>query len=417
MWSNDSAPRAASECRVELDGVAKRYLLGQGRGARGVLLDLLGLDSRPARDHVWALRDVSLGVHAGESVGLIGANGAGKTTLLKLLAGISRPTRGQLRTRGRVAALLNVGAGFHPELTGRQNVYLNGVILGLNRREVRARYDAIVEFAGLEPFMDTPVKHYSSGMYARLAFAVAAHVEPDVLLVDEVLSVGDAAFQDASLRRMLAFRDSGAAVIFVSHNMAAVELMCQRAVWLDRGEVRATGPTPEVVRAYLDSMDEEAAPPGDGEVYLRADHVDVLDARGRPTERLPGDQPFTVRVSGRAQRDLPEPVFVVTVRGDYGPLFAGNMHIDGSWPERLPAGPFTLECVFGSHGLRPGRYRVELKVKQNVRTNYYEPRVVAQFVVPGPPSPGGAALAAEWQLFCPPGESDAIISGRHRAGH
>ena len=394
---------------VELDGVGKRYLLGHGRGARGVLLDLLGGGRR--RDQVWALDGINLRVAPGESVGLIGANGAGKTTLLKLLAGISRPTCGTVRTRGRVAALLNVGAGFHPELSGRENVFLNGVILGLSRREVAQRYAAIVEFAGLGRFMDTPVKHYSSGMYARLAFAVAVHVDPDVLLVDEVLSVGDASFQDASLRRMLAFREAGAAVIFVSHNMAAVELMCQRAVWLDRGRVRASGPTPEVVRAYLDTLDEEPAEGLSGAGYLSAERVEVLDAVGRVTDTLPGDEPFTVRVSGQAQRELVEPVFVVTLRGDHGPLFAGNMHIDGNWPDRLPAGPFTLECAFGSARLRPGRYRIELKVKQNVRTNYYEPRVVGQIVVPGPPGPGGAEVPAEWQL-CPAVEPDAIISGR-----
>ena len=241
---------------IALDGVWKRYLLGQGRGAFGILRTM----ARPAsaRDH-WALRDVSLGVRRGESIALIGRNGAGKTTALRLVAGISKPTQGQVRTEGRVASLLNVGAGFHRELTGRENVFLNGVILGLTRAEVSKRYDEIVDFAGLERFMDTPLKHYSSGMYARLAFAVAAYADPDVLLVDEVLSVGDAAFQDRSLRRMMEFRDQGrTAIVFVSHNLAAVELMCERAVWLDRGAVRASGPTAEVIRAYLDDVDDEA---------------------------------------------------------------------------------------------------------------------------------------------------------------
>src|SRR5438552_10584538 len=194
-----------SELLIHLDSVSKRYLLGQGRGARGVLLDLLG--KRDPRPDLWALRDLSLNVNRGESVGLIGRNGAGKTTTLRLLAGITRPTRGRVETYGRVASLLNVGAGFHPELSGRENVLLNGVILGLTRAEVSARYDQIVDFAGLESaFMETPVKHFSSGMYARLAFAVAVHVEPDVLLVDEVLSVGDAALQDRSVRLMVGFR-------------------------------------------------------------------------------------------------------------------------------------------------------------------------------------------------------------------
>ena len=200
----------SSETLVELEGVWKRYVLGQRRGAAHVLLDALGV-RRSKTAEAWALREVDLELKRGESLGIIGRNGAGKTTTLRLIAGITRPSKGTARTSGRVASLLNVGAGFHPELSGRENVLLNGVILGLTRAEVRQRYDAIVDFAGIERFMDTPVKRFSSGMYARLAFAVAAHADPDVLLVDEVLSVGDAAFQDRSLRRMLEFRDQGRA--------------------------------------------------------------------------------------------------------------------------------------------------------------------------------------------------------------
>jgi len=288
---------------------------------------------------------------------------------------------------------LNVGAGFHPELSGRENVMLNGVILGLSQAEVRRRYEAIVEFAGLdERFMETAVKHFSSGMYARLAFAVAVHVDPDLLLVDEVLSVGDAAFQDRSLRRMLEFRDRGeAAIVFVSHNLAAVELMCQRALWLDRGRVCATGSTSDVLRSYLDAVDAtDEVGDAEGDGYLAVDRVEVLDRLGRAAESLHGDEAFTVRISGTAMRELVEPVFVVTVRGDHGPLFAGNMHVDGNWPASMPRGAFELECAFDRPCLRPGRYRVELKVKQNVRTNYYEPRVKASFTVPGTPGPGGA---------------------------
>jgi len=376
---------------VELDRVGKRYLLGQGRGARGVLLDMLGKGS--ARGDVWAVRDLSLGLQRGESLGLVGRNGAGKTTTLRLLAGITRPTRGRVKTRGRVASLLNVGAGFHPELSGRENVLLNGVILGLSRTEVRARYDTIVDFSGLDArFMETPVKHFSSGMYARLAFSVAVHVDPDILLVDEVLSVGDAAFQDRSLRRMLEFRDQGrAAIVFVSHNLAAIELMCQRALWLDRGGVCASGATSDVLTAYLDAVDDLGEEHGDA--YMTAECVEVLDWRGKPSECLGADESFKVVVSGQALRDLAEPVFVVTIRGDHGPLFAANMHIDGNWPAALQQGPFRVECSFDRPELRAGRYRVELKVKQNVRTNYYEPRVKATFRVLGEAgSPGGGAV-------------------------
>src|SRR5438477_3360861 len=235
-------PRAA----VEMDQVSKRYSVG-GRP---------WLFGKRTSKELWALQDVSFKVGAGESVGLIGHNGAGKTTVLRLLAGITRPTCGKVRTRGRVASLINLGAGFHPELTGRENIYLNGVILGLSRQQVRARFEEIVDFADLGAYIDTPLKRYSSGMYARLGFAVAAFVEPDVLLVDEVLSVGDVAFQDRSIRKMLSFRDSGQAVLFVSHNLSAVEMMCQQTVWLDHGVIRQIGPTAEVVRAYLDGVDD-----------------------------------------------------------------------------------------------------------------------------------------------------------------
>jgi ABC-type polysaccharide/polyol phosphate transport system ATPase subunit len=377
-----------------MEGVWKRYLVGQRGGRRGLVLDLLGF--RQAQNVHWALSDLSLSLQRGESLGIVGRNGAGKTTALRLLAGITRPTRGQVTTQGRVASLLHVGAGFHPELSGRENVLLNGVILGLSRAEVRARYDAIVAFAGLdERFMETPVKHFSSGMYARLAFSVAVHVEPDLLLVDEVLSVGDAAFQDRSLRRMLEFRDQGrAGIIFVSHNLAAVELMCQRAVWLERGRPCAVGPTTDVLRAYLDAVDDLGEQAGDASLDVEC--VDVLDGHGHPTDRLAGDRPFAVRASGQILRDLVEPVFVVTIRGDRGPLFAGNMHIDGNWPAAMPRGPFYVECAFDAPHLKAGHYRVELKVKQNVRTNYFEPRVLAQFDVvgEGESSPGGGGDVA-----------------------
>jgi len=377
-----------------LEDVSKRYLLGQGRGARGVLLDLLEGGRRDVRDDVWALRDLSFAVDRGDALGLVGRNGAGKTTALRLLAGISRPTHGRVSTRGRIASLLNVGAGFHPELTGRDNVQLNGVILGLSRREACLRYEQIVDFAGLDAaFMDTPVKHYSSGMYARLAFSVAVHVEPDVLLVDEVLSVGDAEFQDRSLRRMLEFRDrKQAAIVFVSHNLAALELMCPRAIWLERGVGRAAGATSGVLRAYLDAVDSAAEDLNDA--HLAISDVEVLNAAGRVTDALAADEPFTVRVRGTAAQELAEPVFVVTIRGDHGPLFAGNMHIDGNWPRVLARGPFALECAFGPPRLRPGRYRVELKIKQNVRTNYFEPRVMANFEIDREGlGPGGGNVA------------------------
>src|ERR1700730_16192353 len=207
--------------------------------------------SSTATREFWALQDVSLELNRGEAFGIIGANGAGKSTILKLITGIMKPTSGQIEVNGRLSALIEVGAGFHPDLTGRENVYLNGCILGMKRQEIARKFDEIVEFAGVAEFMDTPVKRYSSGMYARLGFAVAAHVDPEILLVDEVLSVGDMQFQEKCLNRMREVVKSGTTVIFVSHNLQAVQMLCSRALLLKGGSPAVEGPTTEVLKEYL----------------------------------------------------------------------------------------------------------------------------------------------------------------------
>lgn len=246
---------------IRLENLSKRYILGQaqakGDGLRHVLEQALRGPWRKMRkrsaspNEFWALRDVNLEVHRGEVVGLIGRNGAGKSTLLKILSRITESTQGRVRMRGRLSSLLEVGTGFHPELTGRENIYLNGAVLGMTRLEIKSKFDEIVAFANIEKFLDTPVKRYSSGMYVRLAFAVAAHLEPEILIVDEVLAVGDAQFQKKCLDKMDKVGRSGRTVLFVSHNMQAVTRLCGRCIWMDEGRVRMDGPAHEVVRAYV----------------------------------------------------------------------------------------------------------------------------------------------------------------------
>src|SRR6267154_954903 len=231
---------------LEIQGLSKRYRLGQAQHDQMLRERLVEMIKRPWGDRkeaesIWALRDVSFDADEGEVIGIVGRNGAGKSTLLKILSRITYPTSGEVKVNGRVASLLEVGTGFHDELTGRENIYLNGSILGMRKREVEERFDAIVDFSGVEQFIDTPIKHYSSGMRLRLGFAVAAHLEPDVLIVDEVLAVGDAGFQKKCIQAMEGLRNSGRTVLFVSHNLAAVENLCSRGIWIDAGKVRMDG--------------------------------------------------------------------------------------------------------------------------------------------------------------------------------
>jgi lipopolysaccharide transport system ATP-binding protein len=254
-----------SNIAIRVEGLGKRYTLGGAKGYRAlrdVLTDLprLAAVKQPHSDTkvLWALKDVSFSIPEGQVVGIIGRNGSGKSTLLKLLSRITDPTEGQARVRGRVGALLEVGTGFHPELTGRENIYVNGAILGMARREIDSKFDAIVDFSGVEEFLDTPVKRYSSGMRVRLAFAVAAHLEPEILVVDEVLAVGDAVFQRKCLGRMQDVATEGRTVLIVSHQLDMIQSFCSRAIWLNNGRVAADGEANVVVSQYLHSVFDTA---------------------------------------------------------------------------------------------------------------------------------------------------------------
>jgi ABC-2 type transport system ATP-binding protein/lipopolysaccharide transport system ATP-binding protein len=257
---------------IEISGLGKRYRLGQTVVTlREALPALLQAGRARKRDEIWALRDVDLTVEQGEILGIVGANGAGKSTLLKVLARITEPTTGVSRTRGRVGAMLEVGTGFHYELTGRENIFLNGAILGLSRSEIAARMDAIVAFAEIERFLDTPLKRYSSGMWLRLAFAIAAEIRPEIIVVDEVLAVGDYEFQQRCLGRMSEMHQTGRTVLFVTHDSGIMARLCSRVVWLDHGRVVADGPTDEVLSAYLrkagsSGLEAELEMPADADV-------------------------------------------------------------------------------------------------------------------------------------------------------
>src|SRR4051794_17409963 len=281
---------------IKAEGLSKQYRIGQFRPAYGTLRDSIVNNVRRARTghlhdpprEIWALRDISFEARQGEVIGIIGANGAGKSTLLKILTKITYPTEGRAEIRGRVGSLLEVGTGFHPELTGRENIYLNGAILGMKRQEINRKLDAIVEFSGIPKFMDTPVKRYSSGMFVRLAFSVAAHFEPDIMVVDEVLAVGDADFQRRSIGRMESLGDSGRTVLFVSHNLHAVLQLCDRALLLQDGEIVREGSTHDVIAYYEEQTvgsgsrvvwDGDDAPGND---VVRLQSVRVVDEDGSP---------------------------------------------------------------------------------------------------------------------------------------
>ena len=328
---------------LEVSGVYKKFRRGELYGSlRDLIPAMIGrvfgqkreLDVLDQRDF-WALRDVSFSVNRGEAFAIIGGNGAGKSTLLKLLTGIMRQTRGEIRVAGRISALIEVSAGFHPDLTGRENIYLNGAILGMTREEIRKRFDAIVAFSGLEEFIDTPVKRYSSGMFARLGFSVAAHVDPDGLLVDEVLSVGDYMFQRKCVERMNAVIAAGSTVVFVSHNLRAVANLCQRSLLLERGKVQMIGPTEEVIHAYYERGQEAREIDPDRGIAIT--EVMTHDQGGRRVD-FESDSKMWVTVTARANTRHEDLTLVVQIVDEHQyPLF-------DTCTQRLGAGALTIEA-------------------------------------------------------------------------
>jgi lipopolysaccharide transport system ATP-binding protein len=324
---------------IDIDNLGKRYAIGQAGssgasryGYRTLRESLTELASLPLRcwrgapaaraEDFWALKDLTFRIEPGEVVGIIGRNGAGKSTLLKILARITNPTTGEARIRGRVRSLLEVGTGFHPELTGRENIYLNGVILGMTRKEVKRRFDEIVGFSGVEMFLDTPVKRYSSGMYVRLAFAVAAHMEPDILLVDEVLAVGDLAFQQKCLNHIRTLTRSGMTTLLVSHNMAAIQSCCQRAILLEAGNVAADGEPVHVIEQYRLAMQQGTVYDSGDRVVKGANGISILGFEmfgedGAPTREVKFGEAVRIRIDVHAEHRVERPMINFGIkRGD-----------------------------------------------------------------------------------------------------
>ena len=357
---------------IKIEELGKRYRIGAARPAdtmRDRLANLVGAPlrilRRPTQAEVeettlWALRNVSLEIGAGEVVGIIGSNGAGKSTLLKIISRITVPTEGRIRLRGRVGTLLEVGTGFHPELSGRENIYLNGAILGMRRSEINRKFDEIVAFAETGRFLDTPVKRYSSGMFVRLAFAVAAHLDPEILIVDEVLAVGDAQFQKKCFGAMSDVAKGGRTVVFVSHNMAAVQQLCPRAVLLENGQVVEEGPSREVVGKYLHSGSREAyavsTPTRNGKAQLLEAYF--VDEAGEPLSRLSTSESFSVVMKYLVP--LPSPglrVGIGMLTNDGMPFLTVN---NGDVDLDVPGAPgqYQVAIRFPADALLPGQYHL-----------------------------------------------------------
>jgi ABC-2 type transport system ATP-binding protein/lipopolysaccharide transport system ATP-binding protein len=410
----------AAEVVVSVDDVSKRFRLYKDRSTS--LKERVTRLRRSVYDEYWALKNVSLEVPKGTTYGLIGHNGSGKSTLLRLMAGIHRPTSGTVDVRGRVSALLELGAGFHPELTGRENVYLNGSILGLGRKAINAKIDEIVEFAGLGEFIDSPVKIYSSGMFVRLGFSVAVHVEPDILIIDEVIAVGDEDFQRRCFDHLYRLRSQGATIIMVTHSLNLVQTMCDNAAWLDHGELRAVGAAPDVVHQYLDEVNVvEAERMGVAttdavEVEVRSAHdlisideVDFLGPDGTPTRVAATREPLTVRMHWTTREPIEVPLFSFAVESEAGVYVANPGMRTGDEPGKLPVGSGYVDYRIDELALGPGQYTFSVAAHDHSGTTVLDKRerFLTLRVQPGPRVVFGLVdMLGRWELPVDRGAGD-----------
>jgi ABC-type polysaccharide/polyol phosphate transport system ATPase subunit len=412
-----------TDIAISLREVSKRFRLYRGRQVstvKDLFVRLLVGQGGPglfSGEELWALRDVSLELGRGRMVGIVGSNGSGKSTLLKVLGGILKPTAGEVSVRGRVSALIELGAGFHPEFTGRENVYINGVLLGLSRAEIRARFDEIVGFAGLEAFVDSPVKTYSSGMYMRLGFAIAVTVDPDVLLIDEVLAVGDEAFQHRCVGKIQEFKAAGKTIVLVSHDLGSIERLCDEVVWLDGGRLQAHGEAREVVSRYLDHVAHEEARAlgvehtqaeaiartgtgarwGSREVELT--RVQLFGGDGHERYLFETGEPCTVHLAYRAHRPIEDPVFGVGIfRKDGVCCYGTNTAVEGlTWGKVDADGVVTMQIE--RLDLVEGEYLLDVAVHARDGHPYdYHSRLYAFAVRSRVRDTGVARLSHRWRL-------------------
>lgn len=408
---------------IRVENLGKKYVLShqqEGRGQYKALRDViadgaksLGRQllkpsgkkiSNSTREEFWALKDVSFEIHQGDRVGIVGRNGAGKSTLLKVLSRITEPTKGSIRIQGRVASLLEVGTGFHPELTGRENIYLNGAILGMGQAEIKRKFDEIVDFAEVERFLDTPVKRYSSGMYVRLAFAVAAHLEPEILIVDEVLAVGDAQFQKKCMSKMQDVGEEGRTVLFVSHNMQAVYNLCTKGVLLNKGCVESVGSPKEIIGKYLSAQPENISGDLGIEKHTKSFTIKQISCFGELTSQpIYPLKELTVEIDIKPRsstRDISVHILVKSYEDstcylgydsfDFNAV-ADNIKIDTTarFTLRLPSNP-----------LPPGQYYIDLYIKSYSNQTFEKLEQAATFVVSEQPVYGSRLYDERWHGKC-----------------
>jgi len=392
-----------SKTAIRVENLGKQYNIGapqiKYQTLRDKMADSLKRREKAADSYIWALKDVSFDVEEGQVLGVVGRNGAGKSTLLKILSRVTEPTEGSIEIRGRVGSLLEVGTGFHPELTGRENIFLNGAILGMKRTEIDKKFDEIVDFSEVEKFIDTPVKRYSSGMYLRLAFAVAAHLEPEILVVDEVLAVGDAEFQKKCLGKMSDVAQQGRTVLFVSHNMSAVLRLTQETLVVDHGKLLMRGATPEAIDYYLSKgLTEEGQKVWQPEEIAAASKpfkpiaIRILNKQGDIAEVVRSTEPFTIEIEYELKKQikgLRVGIYLLTTRGEY--IFTSFDTDEAQLYEDMTvreAGRYVSRCDIPANLLNEGRYVVGVNASTYMIKRYFQDDQALLFNVDPAGAPG-----------------------------